>query len=219
VYENTATGNTGGILVFNLPGLQVQNGAITRVFDNTIVENNLDNFAPEGNIVGLVPRGTGIAIMAGHQIEIFGNEIRDNQTSNLAIFSYLATGLPLQDPDYDPYCDTIHVHDNTFAGGGDDPDAPPGSLGEAVVAALSTIMEPPIVVPDILFLGFVSPEKALPEDPKRFAPEHNLCFQENGDADFANLDAPNGFAEVSTDMSPHDCAHPPLPAVTLPGGV
>src|SRR5690606_32186800 len=60
VHGNTATGNTGGVLVFNLPGLQVQNGAVTRVFDNTIVENNLDNFAPEGNIVGLVPRGTGI---------------------------------------------------------------------------------------------------------------------------------------------------------------
>src|SRR5689334_12385728 len=31
VYENTATTNTGGILVFNLPGLEVENGAVTRV--------------------------------------------------------------------------------------------------------------------------------------------------------------------------------------------
>src|SRR5207244_1726219 len=36
VYENTATNNTGGILVFNLPGLQFTDGRRTRVFRNQI---------------------------------------------------------------------------------------------------------------------------------------------------------------------------------------
>src|SRR4051812_9925047 len=51
VHDNIATNNTGGILVFNLPGLEVENGAITRVFHNEIFENNQENFAPAGNIV------------------------------------------------------------------------------------------------------------------------------------------------------------------------
>ena len=217
VHGNTAMNNTGGLLIFNLPGLPVQGGAVTRAFDNVIAGNNTDNFAPPGNIVGLVPRGTGVLIMAGHQIELFDNEIRDNETANLAILSYLATGIPIEDTAYDPYADTIYVHGNTFAGGGDNADAPAGSLGEAVVGALATIMDPPIVVPDIIFFGFINPDKAAAGDPTVLAPEYNLCIQLNGDADFANLDAPNGFAAVSTDMTPHDCEHAALPAVTLPG--
>ncbi|HCI87056.1 MAG TPA: hypothetical protein DHV53_00265, partial [Gammaproteobacteria bacterium] len=34
VYDNVATNNTGGILVFDLPNLEVQGGKGTRVFDN-----------------------------------------------------------------------------------------------------------------------------------------------------------------------------------------
>ena len=47
VYDNTAEDNTGGILVFDLPGLPQQGGHDVRVFNNSIVHNNTDNFAPE----------------------------------------------------------------------------------------------------------------------------------------------------------------------------
>ena len=47
-----ATNNTGGILVFDLPGLQVVNGGEVLVHGNTVFGNNHPNFAPEGNIVG-----------------------------------------------------------------------------------------------------------------------------------------------------------------------
>src|SRR5690606_17583393 len=67
VHDNVARHNTGGVLVFNLPGLQVKNGARTRIFDNQIYENNTPNFAPPGNIVGKVPTGTGFASIAAHQ--------------------------------------------------------------------------------------------------------------------------------------------------------
>src|SRR5262249_60350606 len=89
VFHNTATNNTGGILVFNLPGLEVANGAITRVFHNTVFENNTENFAPEGNIVGLVPTGTGIAILAAHQVEIFENVVHDHKSVNFGVISYV----------------------------------------------------------------------------------------------------------------------------------
>ena len=71
VYNNLASHNTGGILVFDLPDLPQQGGHHIRVFDNKSIDNDTDNFAPEGNIVGEVPRGTGIIIMANSDVEIF----------------------------------------------------------------------------------------------------------------------------------------------------
>ena len=70
VYGNNVHGNTGGILVFDLPDLPVKEGRLVRIFDNIIKNNNLDNFAPEGNIVGKVPAGTGIMIMATEMVEV-----------------------------------------------------------------------------------------------------------------------------------------------------
>ena len=54
VYGNTATNNTGGILVFNMPDLP-QEGHSTRLFRNTITANNTDNFGAEGTPVASVP--------------------------------------------------------------------------------------------------------------------------------------------------------------------
>ena len=73
VYNNLASHNTGGILIFDLPDLPQQGGHHIRVFDNKSIDNDTDNFAPEGNIVGEVPRGTGIIIMANSDVEVFNN--------------------------------------------------------------------------------------------------------------------------------------------------
>ena len=88
VFNNLATNNTGGILIFDLPGLPQQGGHHVRVFNNRSVGNNTDNFAPEGNIVGEVPRGTGIIVQANSDVEIFDNEIGDNDTVNIAVVTY-----------------------------------------------------------------------------------------------------------------------------------
>ncbi len=63
IYGNHAHDNTGGILVFDLPGL-TQYGHTTRVFSNNIHENNFRNFAPKGNVVATVPPGTGVMLLA-----------------------------------------------------------------------------------------------------------------------------------------------------------
>ena len=68
VYGNNVHGNTGGILIFDLPDLVVKEGRQIRIFENIIKDNNIDNFAPKGNIVGKVPAGTGIMVMATEQI-------------------------------------------------------------------------------------------------------------------------------------------------------
>ena len=89
VYENEAYGNTGGVLVFSMPDLPViQNGAGTRIFKNKIHDNNTPNFAPKGNIVGLVPAGTGVMILANRDVEIFDNTIDNNQSASVIVTSF-----------------------------------------------------------------------------------------------------------------------------------
>jgi len=212
VEHNTATDNTGGILVFNLPGLQVQNGARTRVFDNDVHDNNYPNFAPVGNIVGLVPQGTGFAALAAHDVEIFDNRFADNQTVNSGIISYYLTQRDWDDPAYDPFSDTLYFHDNEYIGGGTQPS---GDLGFLLIAALSGHVDNPVVVPDIVWDGVMNPDKM---DGARLAPEYAICIQDNSDdTSWAFLDAEHDFAGVSLDIAEQDCAHPRLPAVTVAG--
>lgn len=87
IYDNHTYDNTGGILIFDLPGL-TQYGHTTRVYNNKVVSNNHNNFAPKGNIVGMVPPGTGIMMLATRDIDIFDNEITNNRTAQTSIISY-----------------------------------------------------------------------------------------------------------------------------------
>ncbi|MDW8334236.1 MAG: parallel beta-helix domain-containing protein, partial [Bacteroidia bacterium] len=82
VFNNVATDNAGGILVFDMPGLKIKNGGFVRVFNNRCVANNHPNFAPVGNIVAMVPSGTGVIVMACSNVEIFDNVIEANATVN-----------------------------------------------------------------------------------------------------------------------------------------
>ena len=128
VYNNIATNNTGGILIFDLPNLPIQGGRNTRVFNNQVFENNTPNFAPEGNIVGEVPAGTGMMILANDEIEVFDNNFTDNDTTSILIVSYYITERPFDDPNYDPFPESIYIHDNKISGGGTNPDSEPLQL-------------------------------------------------------------------------------------------
>ncbi|MEP6860534.1 MAG: parallel beta-helix domain-containing protein [Deltaproteobacteria bacterium] len=213
VHDNTATANTGGILVFNLPGLQVENGAITRVFDNQVFENNTENFAPEGNIVGLVPTGTGIAILAAHQVEIFNNNIHDHKSINLGIISYETTMIAITDPNYDQYPTAISIHDNMFAGTSD---TPTGPLGALLISALGEIQTTgPYIVPDIGWDGVMDPAR-LAANGGMYAATDRTCITNNGDADFINLAWPLADAtKPSLDASQVACTLAALPAVVI----
>lgn len=196
VHDNIATNNTGGILVFDLPNLPVQGGRNTRVFANQISNNNTANFAPEGNIVGTVPAGTGLMILANDNIEIFDNDFTDNNSANVMIVSYHITGLPIDDANYDPFPESIHIHGNQFIGGGAQPDSEPlQALQQAIGDA----------IPNVVWDGTVIPGKAADEI---------LCLRGDG-VSFVNLDAMNGFAEPSFDASAHNCSMAPLQSITL----
>ncbi|HEY2250448.1 MAG TPA: alpha/beta hydrolase-fold protein, partial [Planctomycetaceae bacterium] len=111
------------------PGLPVTNGSFIRVFRNRIEGNNHVNFAPKGNLVADVPAGTGLLMQAANNVEVFDNDIVDNDTANVLITSFLVTSRPLRDPKYDPYSEGIAIHHNRIARGGK---RPSGKLGELV---------------------------------------------------------------------------------------
>ncbi len=205
VYDNVATNNTGGILVFDLPDLPVQGGKNTRVFNNRVHDNNTDNFAPAGNIVALVPTGTGVMVMANDNIEIFKNEIRGHATANMTIVSYLVTEKPIKDKNYDPYPEGIYVHDNTFADGGKDPQG-------LLVKILSLKLGTPF--PDILYDGIVDQKKTKDG---QLTGDQRICIKDNGQATFANIDAGNTFKNIDRDITRHACAHLPVAAIRFPG--
>ena len=114
VHSNNVHNNTGGILVFDLPDLIQKEGKQIRIYDNVVKENNLDNFAPKGNIVAKVPAGTGIMIMATEHVEIFNNTIIDNKTPCTTVVSYFITEEKTKDTQYNPYTSAIYIYDNVY---------------------------------------------------------------------------------------------------------
>ena len=211
VYDCVATHNTGGLLVFDFPGLPAGNGGGVRLFNNTVVDNNTPNFAPEGNIVGTVPTGTGIMVMATDNVEVFGNIIRDNDTVNISVVSYLVTERKFKDPSYDPFPEGVNIYGNTMSGGGSNPGGKFGLL-------LGQLL--PVPLPDILYDGLTNPARevdgVIPD-------EFSLKIDESPEVRFANFDAANmsmkkilrGKHSPSYDMTVHQGRHPLLAKVEL----
>ena len=167
VYDNLASHNTAGILVFDLPDLPQQGGHHIRVFDNQTIDNDTDNFAPEGNIVGEVPRGTGIIIMANSDVEVFNNLMSGNGTVNLSIVSY---GDETDDQNYYPHPKRIQVYNNTYGPSGFDPDLETGDLAKVLYEISKGDM------PDVFWDGIVPLSQMIlgqPSDEKLILKEEN----------------------------------------------
>jgi parallel beta-helix repeat protein len=137
VYDNVATKNAGGILVFDLPKLPVMGGHSTRVFRNQIVENDTQNFAPPGNIVANVPTGTGLLLMANKNVHVFENTFDKNKTAHVMVIAYSSE---YDDPTYNPLPRDFVIRDNTYGAGGNDPQGRLAPLAKALGGSL-----PPIV--------------------------------------------------------------------------
>ncbi len=211
VYDNEATNNTGGILVFSLPELPVKNGRDSRIFRNRIYNNNHENFGLAGAIISTLPSGTGLQVMANENTEIFENTISDNQTYNIAILSYLVTGREYDDPEYDPFAEGIYVHDNVLEGGGDNPQGRAFDLAQQFGGTF----------PDIVYDGFVDPAKLVDG---KVLPELGIYIENNGDADFVDLDLgaqlDGGSPEPQHDALAHAGQLPTPPsAIVLSGAL
>jgi parallel beta-helix repeat protein len=197
VFDNHAYENTGGILVFDLPDLVQKRGGRVRVFNNRIENNNLDNFAPKGNIVAKVPAGTGVMILATNEVEIFRNQISNNKSLGVGIISYFVTEEPIKDTAYYPYPSQISIHDNLFSRPRQYPTRK-GRMGLMFRFKLRFGK----AVPDIIWDGIV--------DEKAPAGTLPVCLKDNQNATFANINAGNNFKNISRDLAAVTCQLPPL---------
>ena len=136
VTQNYVSRNTGGILVFDLPGLPVMGGGNVLVTNNLVAGNNTPNFAPPGNIVAGVPRGTGIMVMANEKVWIEGNVVQDNPTAPFMVIAYTQQ---YDDARYNPFPREVVVAANVTDIGATDPDFPGG---EMLLAAFGGTLPP-----------------------------------------------------------------------------
>tara|TARA_R110000868_G_scaffold257504_2_gene514669 strand:- start:8083 stop:9321 length:1239 start_codon:yes stop_codon:yes gene_type:complete len=206
VYDNVATENTGGILVFNMPNLP-QPGYQTRVYNNHVFGNNTGNFGHAGTPVASIPAGSGVVVNSNDLVEIFENDISDNRTANIIISSLHSTGYSSYSvqEDFDPYPEGIFIHDNRFTGGGDNPDG-------LELQGLKLLVSGPMGrMPDILWDGYADEAKMVDGElplPLR------ICIS-NGDADMVNADGPNGYEAPAIVTDAHQCTLARLPVIEL----
>lgn len=216
VHSNELYDNTGGLLVFDLPNLQVKDGSQNKIHDNTIRNNNRDNFAESGTIVSIVPKGTGILLLATDRNDVHDNTIENHQSVGLAIISYglveaFQSNNAAADEDYDPYSEANYIHANLFANNGEDPaDIALGLSGGNALA-------------DMIIEGAVNP--SLPDGTTLLDVRH--CFSGNvrdgGDpAPFQHLGsdpdahaAPTNCSDDWRDFCHYECNGEAVAAVSL----
>ena len=216
IYNNQAYNNTGGILVFDLPGL-TRYGRKIKVYDNEVYDNNLFNFAPPGNIVGAVPSGTGIMVLATREVEIYNNKLENNNTIEVAVVSYALIdamndqksqenkdpGSSTQifgeganiDFEYDPYPGAIYIYDNTYGGVSWLPNLN-NDFGKLFLWKFGFDR------PQIIWDGMVPENYFLSNG--TLNPDYKICIQEVG-VKTAILDAANDFEGLVTDPESFNC--------------
>lgn len=241
VYNNHSHGNSGGILLFNLPGLDVKDGKRAHVHDNVIEDNNLMNFALTGNIVADVPTGTGMFILASDDNEVNANTIQNNESVGVTVVSWylaLRNSEGMADPAFDWYPERNYVHDNTFTNNG----MSPMDRAHDIATLLSVT-----TITDMSWDGIVDSSKVAGDggtadggaistadagasadsgstdgggdaEGGGFPPvpeELKNCFHANGSATFINFDFNDSGAYKSYDLTPYDCQRPLLPPIDL----
>lgn len=203
VFGNTATGNAGGILVFDLPNLPQQGGHAVRLFKNQVIANNGVNFAAAGNIVASVPSGTGVMVMANRDVHVFDNDITGNNGNAIMIVAYREA---FTDKSYNPLPRDVAVRGNRMAGNGGKPGFPGGAeLAQAVGGTL----------PPVMWDGVTSYKRA---DGKPVEGDGRIAIN---DLPLLNLNLPTAGAPVSA-AKPEVATVAPMmtlpepPAVVLP---
>jgi len=152
VEHNLVTHNTGGILVFDLPSLPVMGGGNVLVHENLVSENTTPNFAPPGNIVAGVLRGTGIMVMANDAVTVENNVLEDNPTAGILVVAYPRA---YSDERYNPMPRRVAIGVNIDTESGYDPQI---DGGEELVALFGGSL------PTVMWDGLGdSPVSAVPE--------------------------------------------------------
>ncbi|MDA9774166.1 right-handed parallel beta-helix repeat-containing protein [Saprospiraceae bacterium] len=193
VFDCLMEENTGGLLVFDLPDLELVNGHTTKVYNNKILNNNLKNFAAEGNMVAIIPPGSGVVLLAAKDVEIYNNEILNHKTFGIGICSFQLTERKWKDERYDPFTSDVNIHDNTLKRKTAIPDVTK-KFGQMVNLNF------PGKPQDILYDGILEEGNAI-DNPMK------ICIKNNKSENlrFANIDAANNFKNVNKSLVPYDC--------------
>ncbi|MFN0119834.1 MAG: parallel beta-helix domain-containing protein [Blastocatellia bacterium] len=131
VENNTLYENTTGLLVFLLPNNVSKVGSDCRVTGNKIYNNNTPNFGDPTAIVGQVPAGGGMIIMAADRTEVTGNDIHDNNSFGVSVFSLAAAFPKGKTFDVGIVPEGTWIHGNKFANNGKSPAKSVADLGGA----------------------------------------------------------------------------------------
>ena len=215
VYENLAFNNTLGFLVHDLPGLGTTNGDNARLYRNASIGNNFRNFSRETDITFSIPSGTGMIVLARDNVEVFDNIFENNRSVHFAAVSYLLLNRSVNDPAFDPYPHRVHLYNNSFSGGGDNPDLS-RDLGLFLMAIRN--QQPDSVIPPIVYDRLL-PEGATGDNP------HQICVGDDYGGHFLNLnmdldalaaqDVATLSANLSNEIAPFRCSLPSVPVTAM----
>jgi parallel beta-helix repeat protein len=125
-HDNEAFRNTGGILTFTLPFLDVKANENNEVDHNRVHDNNKRNTCLDpSDAVCAVPRGTGILNVAADRNRIHDNTVTGNDTFGIAVANF-CTGSPQVCQqftlDIDPNPDGNRIVSNRVTHNGGNPD-------------------------------------------------------------------------------------------------
>lgn len=246
VYGNTAEDNTGGIVVFDLPGNPII-GRDVWLHDNMIRNNNHENFGVRGTTVADIPSGTGTFAMASRRVQITNNTYANNNTGDIALISGLVIehepanwavpvasltgtyqdlqGLPKSDDGtmiMNYRSQDIVVSGNHHSGSGTKPDTDNALMIGQLFAAYYA---PKGLAVDNVLYDAVG-EAFSPTDVALNSNNNNMCIGGNTDGTFASFDLPEQgpdtplvpFFRPAAPFKPYDCTsiNPPVEQVVLP---
>ncbi len=125
------------------------------------------------------------------------------------IVSFLTTQRKYDDPEYDPYPESISIHHNSFSGTGGNPQ------GEFLSNFKAATGQP---VPDIVFDGILDQSKLVDGE---MPVGMRFSIKDNGEATFVNLDLGAVFSgqepSLGMDLGPYAGSLPAVDAVSIPG--
>jgi parallel beta-helix repeat protein len=216
VYNNEFHGNTGGLLIFDLPGLS-KRGGFVKAYNNYIHDNNLKNFAPSSSFgtttgVGNTPPGSGILHVSTSNVEIFNNRIENNNTASILIGS----GLILDDnaldyigPNYYPFPTNVYIHDNDMSKKNKFPAAAyQHELGSMLIALHNLLkLTDPVKHPYLQHIVIDGVNSNIMTGGTDKNPD-NLCIKENEPVLFLNADFFNALTTAwkpSPYVKPYKC--------------
>lgn len=90
--DSEAWGNTAGLLVVLLPGLDVKESSDIEVMRNSVHDNNLPNFADPADIAAAVPAGSGILVVGTDRTRVKFNTVTGNDFVGIGLGSTLLLG-------------------------------------------------------------------------------------------------------------------------------